>query len=63
MVHEENNIKNKLKELNLKCLITPINKRNTKDINILNIYKDTSKINKYKNLLKKRYAYQQNIFK
>jgi hypothetical protein len=31
----------------------PINKRNTKDINILKLYKDTSKINKYKKLLKK----------
>ena len=48
-------IKHKLKELNLGYLITPINKRNTKDINILKIYKDTNKINKYKKLLKKRY--------
>jgi hypothetical protein len=56
MIYEENNIKNKLKELNLGYLITPINKRNTKDINILKMYKDTSKINKYKKLLKKTYA-------
>jgi hypothetical protein len=50
--YNSNNIKSKLKELNLGYLITPINKRNTKNINILKMYKDTYIIN-IKNYWKK----------
>ena len=50
--YDSNNIRNKLKDLNLGELIAPKNKRNTKNINLKNSYKST---NKTKKLLKLRY--------
>jgi hypothetical protein len=50
--YDSNNIRNKLKDLNLGILVVPKNKRNMKDINIL----ASHKLNiKNKNLLKNRY--------
>jgi transposase len=50
--YDSNNIRNKLKDLNLGILVVPKNKRNIKDINIL----ASHKLNlKNKNLLKNRY--------
>jgi len=53
MFHKENNIKSKLKELNLEYSIKLINKKYNKNINILKMYKYT--------YIKKNICHQQNI--